>query len=68
MFLFLSYLQCQNFTNQQKNAGWTDNEVAAALGKKCRLRSVTASARREQNSWASQSCVSGIESKRQVWF
>lgn len=68
MFLFLSHLQCQNFTDQQKNAGWTDNEVTAALGKKCRLRSVTASARREQSLCAYQSRISGIESEGQVWF
>lgn len=27
MFLFLSHLHCQNFTDQQKDVGWTDNKV-----------------------------------------
>lgn len=68
MFLFLSHLQCQNFTDQQKDAGWTDNKVTAAPGKKCRLRSVTTPASREQSSCASWSCIPGIEREGQVLF
>lgn len=68
MFLFLSHLQCQNFTDQQKDAGWTDNKVTATPGKKCRLRCVTSPARREQSSRAYWSHIPSIEREGQVLF
>lgn len=68
MFLFLSHLQCQNFTDQQKDAGWLDNKVTAASGKKCRLRSVTTPARREQSSCTYWSRIPGTEREGQVLF
>lgn len=68
MFLFLSHLQCQNFTDQQKDAVWTHNKVTVALGKKCRRKSVATPARREESLCAYWSHIPGIKRVGQVLF